>query len=134
MCWKAKHIWDWIPRRAKKDIEIYKIVFGKNTAPIWNYDYSIDQEEPEIILSLDILRREINEGYHAFSSKCGIKKCEHGYVIYSCDKGKLRSFSCNNFENIRKAIIPKGSIYFINGFGEIVSNRIIVTSKTIEKK
>lgn len=135
MCWRAKNMFDIFPHRAKKDIEVYKIVFDKNQAPICNYVYSLDREEPKIKIKLEFWNWKviINEGYHSYSRKSYIERDESGVVISSCDKYKLHANYLYSFENIHLAIIPKGSKYFINGFGEIVSERIIVTSRIIAK-
>lgn len=131
MCWTAVNIFDRISKRAKTDIEVYKVVNSGKYAPFQAYIYSINKEEPEIKMDV-ILPARIGRGYHSFSNKCRIEKDLKDVNIYSPHKGYECLFCITNpLENIHKAIIPKGSLYFINRAGEIVSNRIIVTSEII---
>lgn len=130
MCWTAINILDTIPKRAKTDIEVYKVIYYKQYAPIWNYVYSINKEEPKIKMNV-ILPFYINRGYHSFSNKCKIEKIKNKLIIRSLYKERCGQFLVGSMENIHKAIIPKGALYFINRAGEIVSNRIIVTSEII---
>lgn len=131
MCWTAISFFDRIPKRAKTDIEVYKVVYNKKYAPLLEHIYSINKEEPEIKMNV-ILPTIINRGYHSLLNKCRIEKDSEGVTIYSLYRRHECIFYINRpGENIHKAIIPKGSLYFINRAGEIVSNRIIVTSEMI---
>lgn len=130
MCWTAVNILDIIPKRAKTDIEVYKVVYYKQYAPILNYVYSINEEEPKIKMNV-ILPFYISRGYHSFSNKCKIEKIKNKLIIRSLYKEYCGLFLVGSMENIHKAIIPKGALYFINRAGEVVSNRIIVTSEMI---
>lgn len=131
MCWTAINILDTIPKLAKSDIEVYKIVYNYNQAPIRDYVYNLDEEEPKIKLNV-ILPLIISRGYHSFSNKCRIEKDSKGTSIYSLyRKSECIFYSNQPLENIHKAVIPKGSLYFINRAGEMVSNLIIVTSEII---
>lgn len=131
MCWSAISIFDRIPKLAKTDIEVYKVVICGKYAPFQAYIYSINKEEPKIKMDV-ILPARIDLGYHSFSNKCRIKKVLKDVNIYFPHKGYECIFGIiRPLENIHKAIIPKGSLYFINRAGEIVSNRIIVTSEII---
>lgn len=133
MCWTAINILDIIPKRAKTDIEVYKVVNCGKYAPLQSYIYSINEEEPKIKIKMNvILPVSISRGYHSFSNKCRIEKDLKDINIYSPHKGYECLFCVTRpLENIHKAIIPKGALYFINRAGEIVSNRIIVTSEII---
>ena len=131
MCWAAISIFDRIPKRAKTDIEVYKVVNSGKYAPFQTYVYSINKEELEIKIDV-ILPARISRGYHSFSNKCRIEKDSKGTSIYSLyRKSECIFYSNQPLENIHKAVIPKGSLYFINRAGEMVSNRIIVTSEII---
>ena len=72
---------------------------------------------------------EISEGFHSYDIKCLVDKSYGLYGVFSAKEGEkdwyIESVSTPDVVFV-KSIIPKGSIYFRNIDGEIVSNKIII--------
>lgn len=135
MCWIGKYA----RRVARKDIIVYKvgcILENKFISFFQNYAYEIKKINAEITLMPDT---------HSEYSLCVIYEGYHSYTDISMPYSKLGSFSrkvylgkisstlrlCNNYY-IATFIIPKGSDYFENCEGEIVSSNIIYTGKYVK--
>ena len=138
MCWKiTKKDFDKNPEKyhrvADKDIVVYK--FGNRTDNNFNpifvntFSYSVNVLNKEVKLVLEEtdeffggIRKIINEGYHSYAKEYFIFKrwVSHGLsevvAIRKCD-------------TVEKFIIPKGTEYYENPFGEIVSSNIIWTGE-----
>lgn len=67
----------------------------------------------------------INQGYHSFKK---FTKKESIYNINCCHFGK-RIVIIGPKEVVVKFIIPKGTVYYENSSGKIVSENIICTGK-----
>jgi len=139
MCWVGL-IHD--KKIAKKDITVYKVLyrFGRKNkiyyAPFrddyhykMGYHYTIDK----LGMKRDGMYAVINEGYHCYSLNAYANTQRDGKIlnIYSsnndrpcmlhCYVGKL---ACKTI--IFKCTIPKGSTYYINKKGEIVTDNLIL--------
>lgn len=134
MCWSGFKVQKKV---AEKDIEVYKIGLVQDNRFICEFqDFSY---EKGVVNKELVLKEEshwfgyitINEGYHSykrvsirFNSLLGKIKCIYrGYIIqpYLDDLYHLATF-----------IIPKGSIYYENRDGEIVSSNIVYTGRYLK--
>lgn len=130
---------------ADKDFKVYKIVSDADKQScksiIMGFDYTANT-----LYNIPIIE------YEVFGSKCKaikIKKAYHSYtgIHFICDSsyynrairsrgmlfGKRHvSIPFENEAYIATFIIPKGSTYIINAQGEVVSDKIIYTSKYIK--
>ena len=158
MCWRIsfnKNPDDY-RKIADKDITVYKI--GYMTAecnfsgPLYkNFIYKPNvlnvgvklSVEDKQILSFDKIHYEyqINEGYHSYSDECYIKEgyikgsiiiIPSGRFLYHLGYYRNALYYRNTF--IGKFIIPKGTEYYTNEDGEIVSSNIIWTGEYYKTK
>lgn len=100
---------------AKRDIKIYKVLYefkGQYFSPYHNMEYV-----PNVEYSSDLVEIKTNEKYftvrnglHSYGQLRDLKRMHKGesYVIF-------------------KGIIPKGSRYARGTFGDIVSDKLIIT-------
>lgn len=84
----------------------------------------------------------VEEGFHSYSGKCLIRaRCVNRCVSFFLHSYNLNR-SCVIFNLFRiikcsdiivaECLIPKGSIYYENQHGEIVSDKIMLTGRTIQ--
>lgn len=123
---------------AKEDIPCYKFVKHGFLNLFWHsplYEKTVKRKYNKILKAVDHLKYDcesssfsrtsisefiISQGFHAFLTERAAKNNYYlGSPSYFCD--------------LRMAIIPKGSEYCFGENGDIVSNQIIVTRKTIKK-
>lgn len=99
--------------------------------------------EPEKIYWTDVnpisidsplyLEMKIDKGFHSYSmDKTMATKDKYHIVIYNMENNEIVDsiFFSDNLV-IAKCIIPKGSKYYKNDLGEIVSDQIIITGEAI---
>ena len=141
MCWKiAKKDFDKNPEKyhrvADKDIVVYK--FGNRTDNKFNpicrdrYGYSrqVFNKEVELVLEetddfFDKTSKIINEGYHSYAEEY------FNFIDAPFQSWLSEVTSISNCDTIGEFIIPKGTEYYENPFGEIVSSNIIWTGESI---
>jgi len=132
MCWTGKitdkHI-------AKKDIEVFKILLINGDelfSPYMNMPYIekmlyTKDIEPEICKE----GIRIEKGLHCYSGSC-MAKMKDAYtdrdIVVAMKRGRFQvyygSYERNNDNGIMavfRGVIPKGTVYYENGHGEIVS-------------
>lgn len=128
---------------AVKDIVVYK--FGNVKEKVFSSSFfSLFPYKPDVINEHEELsyikmgkgkyrERMINKGYHSYSGECKIDNINivhdpNVFKIYSKDK-KNNKYVINAYvhEKIGVFIIPKGTEYYENEKGEIVSSTIIWT-------
>ena len=146
MCWTIdKEVFDKNTKKyrkvADKDIFVYKIGYkdGNGFSPYYRdefiYNANMPNEEIKLYVnSSQVFDFRVDEGYHSYSEECYVRECITDNIdIYSPVSEKI-----NNFDNydeiyeqfaIGKFIIPKGSEYYENEYGEIVSSQIIWTGE-----
>ena len=138
MCWLGTEA---VQKIAKKDFYVYKIgrVLGNGifVSYIKNFVYHPKCSNKIISLIVRIPCRDtcvIQEGYHsykwiAFDNTNPYERCLYlgNYNFALKENTSLYKHCC-----IATFIIPKGSIYYENEFGEIVSSEIIYTGKYIK--
>lgn len=143
MCWQTKNV---ITKGFKhslsstEDIEVYKIGWiDKNIFYSYYCECGYKFNTPNEVIKLHLnscsaFKARIEQGYHSYSEECYVRECITDNIdIYSPVSEKI-----NNFDNydeiyeqfaIGKFIIPKGSEYYENEDGEIVSSQIIWTGE-----
>ena len=136
----------WIGRKntkqvAKRDFYVYKIGLVINntfTSLFQKYIYKIKRSNQ--IIPLNPVEDncgwiKIEDGYHYYK-EVAIKFCQNPYLrdIYLGDviKGFVDNLSLYSHLYLGTFIVPKGSEYYINNRGEIVSSNIIYIGKWIK--
>lgn len=126
---------------AKKNIHCYKIVAlidGKICGWYKRFEYSKGKEykiaslKPKTLESKGVI--QIDKGFHSFSSekthpKVLLATAVYGRVSVDCVFGRcLDAYPNMSTRSVVRmdCIIPKGSEYCENRYGEIVSNRVKV--------
>jgi hypothetical protein len=125
------------PIEATEDLEVFKVVVAYNEKENWcrsiykSFYYIFDklyqtetEESIEGVLFDDLDR--IAHGFDESKTKF-ITKGFHS----ANTKQRLKNHAICLHQKIVKCIIPKGSMYYINETGCIVSNQIIVTDKLV---
>lgn len=147
MCWKIEnHKYFNNPEKyhkiSEEDIVVYK--FGwENDGKFFPSYYPEFGYEPNSIndkVSLKVIKEGrvcigtyynyIDEGYHSYSRECGIINSFNDIGVYSKNDSE-KNLDYYDFDDpfIGKFIIPKGSEYYENEDGEIVSSNIIWTGQ-----
>ena len=137
MCWTISQLSK--PEKyhhvAKEDIIVYKYgqVSDKAFYPRFFYEFSYKPNIANDAISLTVVRGMINEGYHSYHADC----------FYQCKERHLSIFNFNDYPfcfadycddsnfivNVGEFIIPKGTDYYKNENGEIVSSNIMWNGK-----
>lgn len=132
MCWTSPN--HPVYKVAEQDIPVYKrfdkqqMIFKNSklvavTSLERGYNYIINRLNKPIELKHIYVKSpyvgykyyNIHKGYHSWLSR---KDC-HPYIFYTIT---IRVVKC---------IIPKGSTYAVNEFGEVVSSNIVVTDEIV---
>lgn len=141
MCWYSKE--KKAAQIAREDILVYKIMLqNPDTGRLKSLYYGMKYEVGKVYwtdvspISIDsplYLEMKIDKGFHSYSmDKTMATKDKYQIVIYNMENnGIVDSISFSDKLVIVKCIIPKGSKYYENDFGEIVSDRIIITGEAI---
>lgn len=129
MCWISKNIPEL--KIAEKDIEVQKVLWEDNNtlrSPLW-IDYVWKQGVvQEVSWFSEYKKYGLPSDPHYLKSNgfhsCKKILCKNGnwYSVYPI---KL-IFQVNDFERIFNAIIPKGSKYYLNEYGEFVSDKLMI--------
>lgn len=131
MCWFAYNIEELNPKIAEDNIPVEKLVkvTGKDTCRSAYFGFSYKMNN---IYKKDIQRiyRGITNGIHSYK---GCKFLIKDRSIIVCSRNPVRTLDSLSIINcfygnmnmgIMSCIIPKGSIYYENERGEVVSNAI----------
>ena len=143
MCWQTFSKKYTIKKIAKEDIKVFKIITTDNT-PYYQsgITYEVDKVCPNVTINVIEFAYgtefRINKGYHSYSKK----KCyldDEVFSLLSGGKGQwirkkadnttLTYYTYDKYPNYKKEnfIIPKGTTYYENEWGEIVSETIMMT-------
>lgn len=147
MCWSTYENNNKRERTAKEDMLVYKIVKKYREFGYVSYymgmEYILDKEYSiNNLKAINCPYGEtiINEGYHSYSvQECNICINHNVIYVYSKNKNKLEEdyYEARILNSDRTAVvvcvIPKGSIYYKNEHGEIVSDHLIIKNE-IEKE
>lgn len=133
MCWLG-NIND--KKFANEDVTVYKIlakkVNGKYIAPIMGKEYKIGERYKTSLRPKESPRTqvsEINEGFHSFNKECiAFFNDYRQVVVCRVDGTYLTTIRCSECTNavVAKCTIPRGSTYYENRWGNIVSDSLIV--------
>ena len=131
MCWISKT--PAILKIASEDIKVFKIIekFENNIISAYKgFRYKIGQlYETEIRLTETFSSAFIQQGFHSYSNECRLERdctyLEQPAFRIMFKGSRLDGFSKVSYYKVN-CIIPKGSQYYENEFGEIVSNKIII--------
>lgn len=141
MCWYSKK--KKAARIAVEDILVYKVMYRKPNNGRFRSLYRRMDYEPEKIYWADVnpisidsplyLGMKIDKGFHSYSmDKTMATKDKYHIVIYNMENNEIvDSIFFSDHLVIAKCIIPKGSKYYKNDLGEIVSDQIIITGEAI---
>ena len=119
---------------ATRDITVYKVGCLADEARFYsyfmtNYMYSRNTPMREYV---DFDRDLINIGLHSLLSLQGFYNVSDGNMLF-LSNGNIFPFITTNvlYDNVYvgKFIIPKGSIYIVSSYKEVVSDTLIYTGK-----
>lgn len=124
MCWITRLKEYQVKRIAANDIQVYKILEKRRTwisglikyvSPFYNFKYKLNKVYKSRI-ELDFQTRNgaltIEKGLHSFTN------LRHAEGYCAANEPYCKTWL------IFKAIIPKGSTYYVNEDGEVVSNKL----------
>lgn len=124
MCWSTKDKNYATPILAEKDFKVYKvlIVAGNSIlSPCHHFEWELGVLYEEDIkvntTGVEVLETKINDGFHSLKFPPICK--DDSWCI-----GDKELFGCVTHDIVFEAIIPKGSVYFENEDGEIVSDAL----------
>lgn len=128
MCWTCRI--NPIKQIAHEDFIVYKILVNGNSK-YYKYHYTLGKLE---VLSKDMEviwdnpYFEISEGFHSYRVSKATQVADHYRLYFNDGYSDWYLDVVEPFYSVElyECTIPKGSIYYDNGFGEIVSNQIIV--------
>ena len=136
----------WIGRKntkqvAKRDFYVYKIglVLSNTFTSLFRKHIYRIKKDNSIILLKPVKDNcgwiKIEDGYHSYK-EVAIEFCQNPYLrdIYLGDviKGFVDDLRLYSPLYLGTFIVPKGSEYYINSRGEIVSSNIIYTGKWVK--
>ena len=134
MCWVGKNN----PQIAKEDIKVFKIVrlfIGDNYVSYFHTDccWTLNKKKTSKIYKknenyhTNILT--ITKGLHSYEGNSQVQVLRQGMLVKYCLNGKI-NVSYPNCGNLYKmnCVIPKDSIYYLNSYGEYVSDALIPIS------
>ena len=124
---------------TKEDIVVYKIgylktdLFGTTFFPYYYNDFPYESNSIEPEIKLNICDYNIIEkGYHSYSEDCYLTKIFRYMIMISNNNDIINDtyYLYPSYDMcIGKFIIPKGSEYYENYLGEIVSSQIMWTGE-----
>lgn len=144
MCWVTKNKKFIKKRIAKEDIFVKKLMSKSMDTKfvespcfnmVWEFGRCEKYREKIAILKAwyleawDLNKKlayVIQQGFHSLSPTCNVKKINRYAVAFYESKKVFSFFDYNNSFILVDAKIPKGSIYYENEQGEIVSNKLII--------
>lgn len=143
MCWTSHNYKHPVKIIADEDIKVFKIVNRNLTSVYEDFQYEIEREyklmEP-IVLEIGSTAGMwlINKGFHSYCFETVKIYVDYYSNIFSHETIQEISIYTKFGRNdkfvgdigkyiIAECIIPKGSTYYINEFGEIVSDKISIT-------
>ena len=144
MCWISNNLP--VAKEAEKDKVVLKVLHrerlmlpGSNgeksviryTSPVMNFPYTLGVEyEEKIIIEKPYYDYSINNGLHCYSDKIHFKyETENfdmcNYIIVMGTHSHI-TYRDSDFKKVvlMKCIIPKGTYYYENENGEIVSHKL----------
>lgn len=130
MCWTTQYDNHLQPLIAEDDMKVLKLLSEDLKSPFQlNFHYILNENAPYVPIKLEISywQKEdiINDGYHSFNiNHHSILKFEELTEKYLYKNSVFPEGSC-----LFEAIIPKGTKYYENEYGAIVSETIRIVKK-----
>lgn len=136
MCWESYN--KPIKKKAEKDIAVFKIITRDFKSYYRSYKYKLNhtyRTRIGQILHPTLYTFSIFEGFHSYSKECEITRYNNSFNLFpkkvkmfevrsKCNKKfRLDAFQIEKVLKVN-CIIPKGSLYYENEDGEIVSSSI----------
>lgn len=136
MCWQSllpeEHL---APKIATDNFSVYKVLRKNGKTPVMEYPIKFNEPLPKVDVSPQTSEFIVNieKGYHSyvFNLDSYDEVLFRKKLIVNTDIG-LYSFSMKITMDVHEAYIPKGTQYWLNERGEIVSESLVITEKTIE--
>ena len=140
MCWTIYKF----PKRkkAKKDVPIFKVLRKHQRAFFYpEFKYTLGKKYKTNIRNyLSILYEymidynvDVNKAFHSYSGDLKLDITESDATIH-LKNGRFEIYHDYEQPVVAYGVIPKGTTYYVNEKGEIVSNKIILYSlKTLNK-
>jgi hypothetical protein len=121
MCLHIKHKKYTVPRKAARNITVYKVLECSQhrtelVSPFWGYHYNlgelvtVDRDAWNMQRHSAKYDRMVHAGLHAYRTK---------------ERAMEAAQSCTNAA-VFKAIIPKGAYYYVGKYSECASNKLLV--------
>lgn len=131
MCWRTKYARYRLERKAGKDLTVYKIIkkdyrgrycpfFITFSMDIWEGKEVTSNINKITVTDKKTVVCRIEEGLHSYRGKTIAEIYPYKIAISSNSYPTTRRYSA-----IAKCTIPKGSSYYINENGEVVSDHLI---------
>lgn len=131
MCWTSNKA---ELKIAEEDIKVFKLcIFIRSIISYYNgFTYELNKvyklgEDIVPSFSTFNLEYEISEGFHSYANDCQISKRRWHYIVTSPTDKALDCYGKDDLVLVR-GYIPKGSHYYLNAYGEYVSDAICLTS------
>lgn len=130
------------PKTVEEDIIVYKVVTVNNRGIYSFFQNFAYKEQKDYCLGCELtVKDNVNDyyyviinGFHSYDKKVKVSvNANFSVNVYSMD-GAIYWNYVNHGIAIIECIVPKGSTYFENEDGEIVSNRIILTNRHLLAK
>jgi len=136
MCWRAFKA---EKKVAQKDFNVYKVLMrkGKDSlliSPFRHFPYCLGKEyKTKIHVKEAIFHYEkdtIDKGLHCYSEECMVKNVYNSIAVGNPYGQTLECYS-NELASpvVIKCTIPKGTAYYENGNGEIVTEKYILNKE-----
>lgn len=136
MCWITTKKENSKGMIAKTDIPILKVLGRNGITPIMDFHVSFNKKLPQETIKVSLIESliadsviwRIDNGYHSYSADGKIvDSVQNFYLILK--NGYFSPIYSHKY-NIYNGYIPKGTLYYENGYGEIVSETLVVTNES----
>lgn len=120
---------------AKRDITVYKIgvsVDAQMFTPYFMTDYCYIRKalaEETVAFNKDSIDKGLHSVLSVYGYNASLIRC---ICFFSSNRNNFPFITVNTLCNnvyVGKFIIPRGSLYMVNSYNEVVSNRLIYTGK-----
>ena len=125
---------DQLQLKAEKDMPVTKVVKVREGCNIYSlyqdYPYELNKLEVENLMTIRGRGNmtEIWFAFHSYPSNSTFRFKDNDYVLVDTGKNTFINTQPNAKLQVMDCVIPKGSIYYINMYGEIASNQIMPLS------
>ena len=138
MCWISKNLTQQI---SDGNVKIFKMCMTKNYKLCGyfytNFEYILDEEyqtEINIGHNVELNRFVGNQGFHSYdATKCEVKKIIDREVKLCVTRCAFKPYTVVKYladAVLVEGYLPKGTTYYVNADGEIISDKIILTEIT----